>query len=240
MKNINLRKELQEAENRINQASLFNQVMQWLEADLSREEQIREILRSEQHHVTTVSPHLVNQRDTFSMAAIKKTAIKYRLRFLDSHLFKGEIPAEAIAKIRRLEKKSNTQLNRFYILAPAQKFQLTDCNEDPLLFVPLSNGKYFLVHQWGKDLKWYRQLVKFPMKNWQTMMVSLLVLNLAITLLMPSTLFITGDETAFINSGRIIFFLWINLLMAAIFSYIGFAFNFTFSRHNWNSKFFND
>jgi hypothetical protein len=34
---------------------------------------------------------------------IKKTCIDYRLRFLDIHYFKGDIPTEAIEKIKQLE-----------------------------------------------------------------------------------------------------------------------------------------
>lgn len=240
MKNINLRKELQEAETKITQAGLFNQVMDWLESDVIQEDRIKDLLRAEASHTVTISPELVDKQSAFSIAAIKKTAVKFRLRFLDSHFYTGEIPAEAIAKIRRLESESGTALSRFYILAPAKKFKLGDCNEDPLLFVPLNDGRYYLVHKWGNDLKWYRSLLKFPMRNWQTMVFTLLLMNTAITLLMPSALFITGEETSYMNSGRVIFFFWINLLTAAIFSYVGFAFNFTFSRHNWNSKYFND
>lgn len=240
MKHINLRKELQEAENRIMQSSLLDQVEGWLNEEQERDQEIRQNLQAENPQGLLLSPHLVDETSTYSLAAIKKVAVKYRLRFLKSHLFRGDIPSEAISKIKHLEDCSLTKLSGFYILAPAKRFQLSDCNEDPLLFVPLANGKYHLVHQWGDDMKWYRKWTSFPMQNWRTMLFTILVFNLAFTLLMPNAAFAMGEETPFINSGRIIFFLWINLLMAAIFSYVGFAFNFTFSKHNWCSKFFND
>lgn len=240
MKHINLRKELQEAENRIIQAGLIDQVLDWLNEEQERDIEIRKAIHSGNEHNILLSPYFVHDDATFSLAAIRKVAIKYRLRFLNSQLFKGEIPNEAIAKVKRLEDRSLTRLNRFYILAPAKQFQLGDCNDDPLLFVPLSNGKFYLVHQWGNDLKWYRKWAKFPLRNWFTLTLTLLVMNLSLTMLMPTSAFAMGEESAFLNSGRIIFFFWINLLVAAIFSYAGFAFNFTFSKHNWNSKFFND
>lgn len=40
----------------------------------------------------------------FHLEQIKSICVDYRLRFLDSHLFKGKIPEEAITKIHQLEK----------------------------------------------------------------------------------------------------------------------------------------
>ena len=42
----------------------------------------------------------------FHLEQIKKICIDYRFRFLDSSIFKNEIPEEAISKIRDLEKKT--------------------------------------------------------------------------------------------------------------------------------------
>lgn len=239
MKNINLQKALYEAENRKIESGLIEQVSRWLNDEANRDADIWRALRSEDTEGTTLPPHFVESKTSFSKEAIQSVAVKYRLRFLKSHLFQGEIPQEAIVKIKQLENRSHTQLNQFYILAPAQRFQLGDCNEDPLLFVPLSNGRFHLVHQWGNDLKWYRQWLNFPLKNWRTLTITLLAATAILTLLMPNSAFSSGESMGYFNSGRIIFFFWINLLMAAVLSYAGFAFNFTFSAHNWNSKFFN-
>src|SRR5690554_579267 len=56
----------------------------------------------------------------FHLSDIKKICIDYRLRFLDAHYFKGEIPEEAISEIRYLETKHKTILGNFKILAPAK------------------------------------------------------------------------------------------------------------------------
>lgn len=239
MKNVNLREALNEAESRDVEFGLINQISKWLNDEQERENSIWDALSSPSTEESTLAPFHVDPKNCFSREAIKSVAVRYRLRFLESHLFQDTIPHEAISKIKQLENRSHTNLKQFYILAPAQRFKLSDCNEDPLLFVPLSNGKFYLVHQWGNDLKWYRQWLNFPAKNWRTLGFSVLALTTLFSLMLPNSFFVTGEETAYFNSGRIVFFFWINLIMAAALSYAGFAFNFTFSKHNWNSKFFN-
>lgn len=56
---------------------------------------------------------LLDTDKIFHLEQIKKICIDYRLRFLDSNIFKNEIPEEAITKIRILQKEHNTTLNGF-------------------------------------------------------------------------------------------------------------------------------
>lgn len=239
MKNVNLRKALGEAESRNVENGLIDQITNWLNEEETQERNIWNALGSPADEAPALAPFHVDQKSCFSREAIKSVAVRYRLRFLESHLFKDDIPHEAIAKIKHLENRTHTPLKQFYILAPAERFKLSDCNQDPLLFVPLSNGKYYLIHQWGNDLKWYRQWLNFPAQNWRTLGITVLGLTALLSMILPNSFFASGEEVPYLNSGRIIFFFWINLIMAATLSYAGFAFNFTFSKYNWNSKFFN-
>ena len=95
----------------------------------------------------------------FHIDQIKKLAINFRLRFLDSHLFKNQIPDEAITKIRVLEKNHKTTLQGFKIIAPSKTFQLENY-DDPLLFAPIGNNYYYLIHKWGNDLSRYSRRMK--------------------------------------------------------------------------------
>ena len=54
-------------------------------------------------------------------------------------------------KIKSLEKTHNTNIGDFKIMAPSALFRL-EKTDDPLLFVPLGNNYYYLVHKWGNDL----------------------------------------------------------------------------------------
>lgn len=239
MKNVNLRSALREVEEKKVENGLIDQVSRWLNEEESRDQEIWQALRKPENTGNALAPEFAAPNATFSLSSIQRVAIAYRLRFLDSHLFQGEIPQEAIAKIKAIENRSHTKLDEFYLLAPAKQFKLGDCNEDPLLFVPLSNGKFYLVHQWGSDLKWHRKWFNFPSQNWRTLALTLFVFTALLTLALPTGFFAGGEDAAYLSTGRLVFFFWINLLLAAILSYAGFAFNFTFSKHNWNSRFFN-
>ncbi|MAP54689.1 MAG: hypothetical protein CL605_07295, partial [Altibacter sp.] len=94
--------------------------------------------------------HLEPQR-IYELQDIKKICVDYRLRFLDAYYFKGPFPSEAISAIREFEKIHNTRLEHFKIMAPSKLLKLENA-DDPLLFIPLGNDYFYLIHTWGNDL----------------------------------------------------------------------------------------
>ena len=100
----------------------------------------------------------------FHLVQIKKVCIDYRLRFLDIKYFKGNIPQEAVQKITQLEKDHRTTLDGFKIMAPSVLFRLKK-TDDPLLFVPLGNDYFYLIHKWGDDMSFFRKAWAWPFKN---------------------------------------------------------------------------
>ena len=116
----------------------------------------------------------------FHIDSIEKLCIKYRLRFLDTHLFKGDYPNELYSIIPELEATHDTQLENFKIMAPSKLFRLKT-KEDPLLFVPIGNGYYYLVYNWGNDLKTYWKFLVWPFKNVNTLIFTSIFLSLAST-----------------------------------------------------------
>jgi len=170
----------------------------------------------------------------FHLNQIKKICIDYRLRFLDSELFKGAIPEEAISKIRQLEKYHQTELKGFKVLAPSKMFKLKD-KDDPILFAPIGNGYFYLIHKWGDDLHPFRKIIMWPFKNvvnlaWFTLLISYLL-----TLLIPNGLFSKSNSIA--EFGILFFFMF--KMIAAVVIYYGFAQGKNFSNAIWNSKYIN-
>ena len=163
--NINLKEELikeRKSEHSIN--SLINELNTILKDDSKLEEKI--ISQLSCNNESTLNSNLINKLDPqsiFDIQEIKNLAIKYRLRLLPSKFFSNTIPKEAIFKIKQLSKKSNTEIKKFVILAPSKAFDLEDENADPLLFIQLSNTKYYLVHQWGNDLSWFNKIKSLPL-----------------------------------------------------------------------------
>lgn len=130
---------------------------------------------------------LMKSANVYDLAEIKELCIKYRLRFLDAKVFKGEIPSEAILKIKALEKKIGSKLEGFKVVAPKQLFQLEDKDSDPLLFIELPNNKFYFIHKWGGELNRFRAVMSWPMKRFMNMFWSLLALAFVFSLAIPTS-----------------------------------------------------
>ena len=167
----------------------------------------------------------------FHIQQIKTICIDYRLRFLDSNLFKNEIPSEAISKIRSLEKEHNTSLQGFKIVAPSKTFQLENY-DDPLLFAPLGNNYYYLIHKWGNDLDPLRKLKVLPFKNMMNFVLFCGIISLIITAVVP-----LDDLSKTVPLAPFIAFLFMFKGIIASFSYYFFLSGKNFNSEIWNRKF---
>lgn len=136
---------------------------------------------------------LLESNRIFHIQQIRDVCIGYRLRFLGSELYKSTIPEEAVTKIKHLEKEHGTVLGGFKIMAPSRQFHLKNY-DDPLLFVPIGNGYYYLIHKWGNDLNPLRKAIVRPMRDFGSLLVFLLVVSLVFTLGI-TRLFFYGTET---------------------------------------------
>ncbi len=177
---------------------------------------------------------LLETKNIFHIDQIKNICINYRLRFLDTKYFKGQIPAEAISKIKRLEKEHNTEIKGYKIIAPSKLFKLED-KDDPLLFAPIGNGYYYLIHKWGNDLHSLRRILVWPFKNIINLSVLVVLMSYLATLLVPEGLFSKSSSTA---EFWIIFFFMFKSIAAVVIFY-GFALGKNFNPAIWNSKYFN-
>ena len=165
---------------------------------------------------------------------IRKICIDYRLRFLDLKYFKPELPEEAKGEIKRIEEDHQTELKGLKIVAPSRLFKLAD-KDDPLLFVPMGNQYFYLVHKWGDDLHPLRKMLVWPFKNIVNLMLLIILTSFLLTTVVPDGLFSkAGSNTEF----WIIFF-FIFKSVAAVVIYYGFAMGKNFKPAIWNSKYFN-
>ena len=135
----------------------------------------------------------------FHLNQIRKVCIDYRLRFLDLKYFKGNIPKEGINKITQLEKEHQTSLEGFKIMAPSVLFRLKK-TDDPLLFVPLGNNYFYLVHKWGNDLSFFRKAWAWPFKSIWNLLIAVLFVSFFATLITPYQIFTKSFRRLFILS----------------------------------------
>lgn len=168
----------------------------------------------------------------FHLNSIKKTCIDFRLRFLDHKYFKNSLPKEAFLEISKLESAHNTILSDFKIMAPSKLFRLKN-TDDPLLFVPLGNNYFYLVHKWGNDLHPYRKLLMWPLKSLWNMIGFLLVASLGLTYITPTSIFSKVDSWSVF--WMIYFFMF--KAIASIVIFYAFALGKNFNKAIWNSKY---
>ena len=168
----------------------------------------------------------------FHLNQIRKVCIDYRLRFLDLKYFKGNIPKEGIDKITQLEKEHQTSLEGFKIMAPSVLFRLKK-TDDPLLFVPLGNNYFYLVHKWGNDLSYFRKAWAWPFKNIWNLLIAVLFVSFFTTLITPYQIF-TKSPTP---STFWMLYLFIFKAIASIVLFYGFAMGKNFNPAIWNNRF---
>jgi len=170
----------------------------------------------------------------FHIDQIKSICIDYRLRFLNSKYFKGKIPKAAIREVSRLEQLHNTTIEGFKIMAPSKLFKLED-KDDPLMFAPIGNGYYYLIHKWGNDLHPLRKILVWPFKNIVNLGLTTLVISYLATLLVPNGLFSKNNSSA--EFWMMFFFMFKSI--AAVVIFFGFAMGKNFNPVIWNSKYYN-
>ncbi len=213
-------------------------------------DQIQAIFENEKRHDLRIAENLKNssveikqhpfdfdQLETqriYHIDQIKKICIDYRLRFLDSKYFKGKLPDSAIQAIKELEKKHDTELKSFKIIAPSKLFKLENA-DDPLLFTPMGNDFFYLIHTWGNDLHPFRKTMMWFFKSFENLLLLTFLVSVLLTFMVPEGLFSKQSTT----STYIMVFMFMFKSVAAIVLFYGFALGKNFNTAIWNSKYFN-
>lgn len=218
-----------------NEAKILAEVQAILQKDFQHEQQISENLASNKNGSANAFDFDLLETDRiYHIDQIKEICIDYRLRFLNSTYFKGTIPQSAIQKIKQLEKEHGIEVKGFKIMAPSKLFKLED-KDDPLLFAPIGNDYFYLIHKWGNDLHPLRKLLVWPFKNIANLTLLVLLISYFVTLLVPNGLFSKNNSTA---EFWIIYFFMFKCIASVVIFY-GFALGKNFNPAIWNSKYFN-
>ena len=168
----------------------------------------------------------------YHLDQIREVCIDYRLRFLDIKYFKNDLPESAHQAINKIETDHGTVLADFKVMAPSVLFRL-ERKDDPLLFVPLGNNYYYLVHKWGNDLHPLRKLLMWPFKNIWNLLLTVLAVSFVATEITPMDLFTkTPDQASY---WMLYFFMF--KAIASIVLFYGFALGKNFNPAIWNSKY---
>ena len=220
----------------INEENLLELVQEVLRSNRESREEITKRITSEGDGVTEndFNFDLLESGRIFHLSQIKKLCIDYRLRFLSTGFYKEELPSEAISAVRELEKKHATTLEGFRMIAPAKYFRLENA-DDPMLFAPIGNNYFYLIHKWGKDLHPLRKLAVWPLRNLENIIIFSFLSSFFLSFVIREVFFSKYQET---SQFIVIFMYTFKSLVALVFFY-GISLGKNFSSGNWNSKFFN-
>ena len=206
----------------------------FIENDLARQQIFQKLEQQSSTKSNQLKFDLLETDKIFHLEQIKTICVDYRLRFLDSAIFKNSIPEEAITKIRLLEKEHQTQLQGFKIIAPSKSFHLLNY-DDPLLFIPIGNDYYYLIHQWGTEMNSLRKLLVLPFKNlWNFTLANILV-SLLITVMVPTT-----KLSQSVPMAPVIVFLFAFKSIFAVFAYYFFMMGKNFNEEIWQRPYYNN
>ena len=234
-KPTNIQEQLHKAKRQFSEEQIIREVYLLLQKSAREEEKILKKISGNTSRVeNSFNFDLLETDRIFHIDQIKDICINYRLRFLDSTYFKGEIPHKTISKIKLLEEKHEMEIEGFKIVAPSKLFKLAD-KDDPLLFAPIGNGYFYLIDKWGNDLHPMRRILVWPFKNIVNLTLLVILISFLTTLFVPDRLFSkTNSQKEFM----IIFFFMFKSVAAVVIFY-GFALGKNFNPAIWNSKYFN-
>lgn len=215
--------------------NILAQVKEIFEQEIRVDEEIQERLRQGSgDHINTFNFDLLESGKIYHLSDIERICIDYRLRFLDSSYFKAEIPIEAISEIKRLERQHQTSLKGFKIIAPSKLLKL-DNADDPLLFAPMGNDFFYLIHKWGNDLHPLRKLLMWPFKCMENFVLFLLACSFLLALMVPDGLFSPKQTT----TQFFIIFFFVFKWIAGLSIFYGVKLGKNFNSAIWQSRYYN-
>ena len=232
MKKVNLFEELLRERNKqissIELKSLIKDI--WEKEDLKKNRIANSLNDKNNKNFNKMKFENMETKNIFHKDTIKSICVQYRLRFLDSNLYKGDYPDNITKVISDIEKKHETTLNNFMIMAPSKLFKIKS-PDDPILFVPIGNDYYYLIHKWGEEFNYLRKLLVLPFKNIDNLTVFSILVSVFFALVgklfMPS---LSSSEV-------FILFLFLVKGFIFIFFYMFFLTRRNFSESIWNSKY---
>jgi hypothetical protein len=236
---VNLKEALNEIRERDQREGerLISTVNDWFKADWEKDQEVLAAIKAGATSGELPEANGLCASRIFTYSQIRELCVNYRLRFLSTRHFKGEIPREAIAEVKKAEQVTQCSIDSFMIAAPAMLFTLSDSNSDPLLFIPLNDGTFYLAHQWGGDLAWYRRWLYWPVASLPNLVLTVVGVSILLAAFVPTH--IIGRELSYFNFYRFAFLAWCVVFLSGMTSYFWFAMGSKFSTHAWRSRFFN-
>jgi hypothetical protein len=213
---------------------LVSEARRILRNDLFAEQKILGNLKHYRDSFDVLDEEELDNSEVFTPDEIRKVAVKHRLKFLDSQMYKPAVPYAALMKIKQLNREHHKDLREFRILSCPQAFQDPRSCTSALLFAKTNCDNYYLIQRWGKKIGWTRRLFFWPLRTFENLLLTVILFTLSLTLSLPTAL-ITLDSSAGYWSGyRAAAFFHLLIFNLGFTAYITFAFAKNFSSSVWD------
>lgn len=236
MKGVDINSELIKLKDktRSKEDDLIHEANRILAQDLFSEKKILDNLKHYNNSFDLIDEEDMPSHLIFNVFEIKKIALDYRLKFIESKYFQAEFPYEAILKIKDINTTYKKDIKGFKILAPIAAFKENKLIKSSILFAPTNYGNYCVIHTWGEPLKWHRKIASLPLKSFDNLFKTVFLYTLIVTLLIPTPL-ITLDSTATYWSGyRAAAFMHLLIFHLGVTVYLTFTLAKNLSSIAWN------
>lgn len=218
--------------------AVISEVYSILQQDLLSDKKVLENLHHYKQSFEVLNEKELDVFEVYKLDTIKTIAIDYRLKFLDSKHFKGEIPYEAVLKIKDLNTTFKKDLKHFKILGKNEAFKKTEKPSEAsslLLFAATDLGNYYLIHKWGNELPWHRKILSWPMRRFETLLASIALISLILAVSLPTRLIWLPQHADYWGTYRIGAFFHILIFNLGVSAYITFTFGKNFSANTWQN-----
>lgn len=237
---INLKSALQaERERRLSEPE---RLLQKARAMLEKETEGDAVLQRRMRQTSSAEQSLLNATQLpaeriFTVDDIQQLCVKYRLRFLDFSAYKGDLPYEALMAVKAFERSTGQEVSGLKIVAPGKLFELQEKDSDPLLLAYLGNDNYFLLHQWGKDLKWYRKLMAYPFRSLHHFIFTLVLAAFVFAQIVPIGQLPDVSEEGIFSIYRLYVFAFTLISFCSLSVFLLFTLRQNFSDQEWQSRY---
>ena len=215
---------------------LVSEARRILRNDLFAENKILANLKQYRKSFEVIDEEAVDERDVFTLAEIKRVAIRCRLKFLESALYAPEIPYAAIMKIKQLDREHRKELRGFMVLSCPKAFHDRTCEVPSLLFARTNYDNFYLVQRWGGKLHWARPFRFWPLRTFETLVLTVIAFTLAVTMSLPTWLITLDPKAEYWSGYRAAAFFHLLIFNLGFTAYITFAFSKNFSSAVWDSS----
>lgn len=219
---------------RTKEDDLFEEAKRILAQDLFSEKKILNNLKQYNSSFELIDEEDVPSEHIFNVSEIKKVALDYQLKFIDSQFFSSDIPYEAILKIKHINTTFHKDIKGFRILAPLSAFKEKKVTKGSILFAPTNYGNYYVIHSWGSSFKWYRKITSWPLKNFESLFKAVILFTLIVTLVIPTPLITLDSEATYWSGYRAAAFMHLLIFHMGVTAYITFTLGKNLSSTAWN------